>query len=141
MNFRVYLSATAFILLTSCASVKPITVAGIDNLQVEDILLHPKISFNVNLHNPNNFGLTLKEFKTSAYLNDKIMTDLYTETKIRIARNSNIAIPLKTEPSIKELMTTYLSGALKGKLKVEGYFTVKKFLFRRKFPFSFTTEL
>jgi LEA14-like dessication related protein len=138
---NIFLSVSILVLFSSCISLKPVTVTGVDNVQAEDILLYPKISFNVNLHNPNNFGLTLKEFKTSAYFNDKVLTDVFTASKIRIARNSNVAIPLQTQPSIKELMTTYLTGKLKGNIKVEGYITVSKFLFRKKFPFSITTKL
>jgi LEA14-like dessication related protein len=137
----VLLLSTSVLFLHSCVTVQPVTVSGINNLQVEDIMLSPKVSFDVNLHNPNSFGLTLKEFKTSAYVNDKLMTDVFMEKKMRIAPNSDIAIPLKSQPSIQDIITTYLDGNMKGNIKLEGYVTVSKFLFRKKFPFTLNTKL
>jgi LEA14-like dessication related protein len=134
-----YVAAACF--FQSCISIQPVTVSGINNVQVEDVLLSPKVSFDVNLHNPNSFGLTLKEFKTSAYLDNKLMTDVSIENKIYIGGNSDVAIPLKSQPSIQDIITTYLSGnAVKGNVKLEGYVTVSKFIFRKKFPFTLNTK-
>ena len=128
--------------LSGCVSIKPVTISGVNNFQVEDVLFSPKVGFDVNLHNPNSFGLTLKEFKSSAYLDDKLMTDVFLEKKIHIGANSDIAIPLKSQPSIQDIITTYFGGGkTKGNVKVEGYVTVSKFIFKKKFPFSLTTKL
>jgi LEA14-like dessication related protein len=130
------------LLFSGCVSIEPVTIAGVSNFQVEDVLLSPKVSFDVNLHNPNSFSLTLKEFKSSAYLDDKLMTDVFMENKIRIGANSDVAIPLKSQPSIQDIITTYFGGGkTKGNVRVEGYVTVSKFIFRKKFPFTLTTKL
>ena len=133
---------TAVMLLSGCVSIQPVTISGVNNFQVEDVLLSPKVSFDVNLHNPNSFGLTLKEFKSSAYLDDKLMTDVFIEKKIYVGANSDVAIPLKSQPSIQDIITTYFGGGkTKGNVRVEGYVTVSKFIFKKKFPFSLTTKL
>lgn len=127
--------------LCSCVSVQPVTVKGVNNFKTEEVLLSPKISFDVLLHNPNSFGLTLKAFKTSAYFNDKLITDVFIDKKVRIGANSDIAIPLKSQPSVMDIITTYLSGKTAGTIKLDGYVTVSKFLFRKKFPFTINTKL
>jgi LEA14-like dessication related protein len=135
------LFAAAIALLSSCTTVQPVTVSGIQNFQADNISLSPEISFDALLHNPNHFGLTIQEFKTSASLNDKLIADIFIEKKIRIGADADIPIPLKCKPAIKDIIASYLSGSFSGTVKLDGYVTAKKFLFRKKFPFSIKTKL
>ena len=116
-------------------------VRNVDNFQIKDIITKPNVQFDVNLHNPNNFGLTVKEFKSTAFLGDKMLTDIFIEKKIRIGANSDISIPLQTQPSINDITNMVLSGNASKDLKVEGYVVVRKFIFRKKFPFTVRTKI
>lgn len=142
MKSQFFVAIISILLLSACVAVQPVTVTDVNNFRVEDVLSgSPKISFDILIHNPNGYGLTLKEFKSTAFMNEKLITDIYLEKKIHIAANSDITIPLKSSPSIKDIISTYLSGHFNGDVRVDGYIIVSKFLFRKKFPFSLTTKL
>ena len=120
-------------------TIQPVEVKNVDNFQLTDVLTKPSVQFDVNIHNPNNFGLTLKEFKSTAFLGDKIVTDIFIAKKIHIGANSDISIPFQTQPSLNAIVGMMLSGSASKDLKVEGFLVVKKFIFRKKFPFTVRT--
>ncbi len=128
-------------LFTSCVTVQPVEVRSVDNFELKDVTSNPYVQFDVNIHNPNSFGLTLKEFQSTAFLGDKMLTDIFIEKKIRIGSNSDISIPLQTKPSLQDITNMVFSGNSSKDLKVNGYITVKKFLFKKKFPFSVKTRM
>ena len=125
----------------SCMTIEPVEVKNVDNFQLKDVLTGPSVQFDVTVHNPNNFGLTLKEFKSTAYLGDKMVTDIFIEKKIHIGAGSEISIPFQTQPSLTTIAGMMLSGNTSGDLKVEGFLVVKKFIFRKKFPFTVRTKI
>lgn len=126
---------------SSCVTWKPVEVKSVDNFVLKDIIAKPNIQFDVIVHNPNNFGLTLKEFQSTAFLGDRQLTDIYVEKKIYIDANSDVSIPLQTQPSIESITTMFMSGSTSKDIRVEGYIVVKKFLFKKKFPFTVKTKI
>ncbi len=135
------LSFAFLVLFTSCITIQPVEVRNIDNFQLMDVLTKPNVQFDVNIHNPNNFGLTLKEFKSTAFLGDKMVTDIFIQKKIYIGANSDISIPLQTQPSLKDITGMVMSVNASGDLRVEGFLVVRKFIFRKKFPFTVRTKI
>jgi len=130
-----------FNLFVSCITIQPVEVQKVDNFQLKDVLTKPNVQFDVVIHNPNHFGLTLKEFKSTAFLGDKMITDIFIEKKIYIGADNDISIPLQTSPSLKDISEIVLSGNASKELKVEGFIIVSKFIFRKKFPFTVNTRL
>ncbi|HKR03643.1 MAG TPA: hypothetical protein VJY62_03330 [Bacteroidia bacterium] len=126
---------------SSCLTIEPVEVRNVDNFQLKDVLTKPSVQFDVTVHNPNKFGLTLKEFKSTAFLGDKMVTDIFIEKKIYMGADSDISIPLQTSPSLKDISEIVFSGNASKDLKVEGYIVVRKFIFRKKFPFTVRTTL
>lgn len=129
------------IFFASCLTIQPVEVRNVDNFELKDVLTKPSVQFDVTVHNPNNFGLTLKEFKSTAFLGDKMVTDIFIEKKIYMGAESDISIPLQTSPSLKDISEMVFSGNASKDLKVEGFIVVKKFIFRKKFPFTVRTKL
>lgn len=129
------------IFFSSCLTVQPVEVQSVSNFQLQDPLTKPYVQFDVNIHNPNHFGLTLKEFKSTAYSGDKIVTDIFVQKKTHIAANSDISIPIQTTPSINDISSMIFSGGASKDVKVDGYLTVRKFIFSKKFPFTIHTKL
>lgn len=127
--------------LSSCITIQPVEVKNVDNFQLKDVLTKPSVQFDVKIHNPNNFGLTLKEFKSTAFLGDKMVTDIFIEKKIYIGGGTDITIPLQTSPSMKDISGMLLSGNASNDLRVEGFIVVRKFIFRKKFPFTVRTKI
>lgn len=141
-SFIIYIIHSVFYMLfASCVTLKPVEVKSVENFKLKDIITKPGVQFDVMIHNPNSFGLTLKEFKSNAFLGEKIVTDIFVKKKIRIGANSDISIPLESQPSLSDISSMILSGNVSGDLKVEGYITVKKFIFRKKFPFRVQTKI
>src|SRR5436190_13562006 len=132
----IYFCFLLSILYSSCVTVQPVEVRSVDNFELKDVTSNPHVQFDVNIHNPNNFGLILKEFKSTAFLGDKMLTDIFIEKKIKIEANSDMSIPLQTKPSLQDISNMVFSANTSREVKVEGYITVKKFLFKKKFPFT-----
>jgi LEA14-like dessication related protein len=128
------------LLFSSCLTVQPVEVQSVNNFQLRDALTKPYVQFDVNIHNPNHFGLTLKEFKSTAYSGDKVVTDIFVQKKTRIAANSDISIPIQTTPSLNDISSMLFSGGASKDVKVDGYLTVRKFIFSKKFPFTIHTK-
>ncbi|MEO5571010.1 MAG: LEA type 2 family protein [Bacteroidia bacterium] len=126
---------------SSCMTIEPVEVKNVDNFQLKDVLTNPSVQFDVTIHNPNSFGLTLKEFKSTAFLGDKMVSDIFIEKKVHIGANSDISIPFQTKPSLNTVAELMLSGNTSGDVKVEGFLVVKKFIFRKKFPFTVRTKI
>ena len=124
------------ILFPSCITIQPVEVIDVDNFQLKEVFTKPSVQFDVTIYNPNNFGLTLKEFKSTAFLGDKMVTDIFIERKVQIGANSNISIPFQTSPSLSTITGILLSRNASNDLKIEGFLVVKKFIFRKKFPFT-----
>jgi hypothetical protein len=139
-TFSVLLFALS-ISITSCITIQPVEVKNVDNFQLKDAFTKPSVQFDVNIHNPNNFGLTLKEFKSTAFVGDKMITDIFIDKKVRIGAGSDISIPFQTSPSLNEISGILLSGNASKDVKIEGFLVVKKFIFRKKFPFTVNTKI
>ena len=127
-----FLVAVILVFFSSCITMEPVEVKNVDNFQLKDVLTRPSVQFDVTIHNPNTFGLTLKEFKSTAFLGDKMITDIFIEKKIHIGASSDISIPFQTQPSLNDIAGMVFSGNSSKDLKVEGFLVVKKFIFRKK---------
>ncbi|MFI5218830.1 MAG: LEA type 2 family protein [Bacteroidia bacterium] len=127
--------------LSSCVTIKPVEVIGIGNFNLEPLSSKPNVHFEVKIHNPNNFGLTLCELKSTVSLGAKTVTDITISKKTFIPADSEISIPLEARASVNEIASLLLSGNASSNIKAEGYLAVRKFLFKKKFPFSVKTKI
>lgn len=126
-------------LMQSCITMKAPQVKGIENFKTGELFsTTPAVTFDVKLHNPNNFGLQLRNVTLNLYTGNSLVGSFTTPYNTAIGRGKDFAIPFRLEPSIEQISTITMGGIKNaGSIKGKGSVTVKKFIFKRKFDFSF----
>lgn len=136
------LPALLSVISSSCISLKPVEVSGIGNFRTDLNLNEPAILFDVNLKNPNHYGVTLSSMGVSLKMTGKTLAELSVSGKTRIARLEKTSVPVVLKPSLNDIKNMAASGfsdLLSGKkqsLTVEGELVVSKFLIRKKLHFK-----
>src|SRR5438552_2331717 len=79
IRFKFYASALAIFIFSSCAPLRPIEFNSMSDFTVESIASLPQVTLNLNLHNPNSFGCTMKEFKLNFLLSETQLASISIE--------------------------------------------------------------
>lgn len=141
-KFAFYLSACAVVLMCGCASIKYPIITGVENLNVTDISKDMQIKFEVNLKNPNNYGITLRSMKMDVLLDDSLISGVGLDSKQRIAANRTATLPLSIKPRVigfPKLGLLALAQLFKKDdkhFKIQGEIVASKFIFRKKYKFN-----
>ena len=145
-NLKGWQSLIAYLVVamvvTSCAPLKPIEFRSVNNLSVKNLTTAPEISADLNLFNPNHVGGTVKEFNINIFLSETQLATIQLKN-VRVASNSSFTLPLSTNASYNQIIKFLPSGIssfLNGKdipVNITGTITIKKFLFRKTYPFTF----
>ena len=136
-----FLCVLALMFLCGCASIKYPIITGVENLDVTDISKDMKIKFDVNLKNPNNYGITLRSMKIDVLLDDSLISGVGLDSKQRIAANRTASLPLSIKPRIigfPKLGLLAFSQLFKKDdehFAFKGEIVVSKFIFRKKYKF------
>lgn len=130
------------VLVSSCLMIRPVEVKRLDNFRTELNLQQPEILFDVDVSNPNGFGVTLKSVDIHLGLGDKNLAGIKTSRQMRIPRKGNASLPVVLKPSYSDLsaiagagLKEFLGGK-KQSMSVRGEIVISKFIFRRKLRFS-----
>jgi len=130
------------ILLQSCVTIQPPVFKQADHLAISNNLNSPEVTFDMVFQNPNNFGLTLKKIETTATVDNGTAFTYKTEEPIRINSNSEFTIPVRISMPVNDLMKALpsalnlLLGSQQVPFQLSGTITLKKFLFKKTFTFS-----
>src|SRR5258705_4269252 len=98
-----------FFLITACAPLKPLEFRSLSDLKVENLTSTPSLSINLNLHNPNSFGGTMKEFHLDFFMSDVPIATIQLQN-IRMPSKSDFTLPLTTNSSYEQLIKFLPSG-------------------------------
>jgi len=137
-----YLFCLTSLFITACAPLKPLEFRSLSDFKVEKLASTPTLSLNLNLHNPNSFGGTMKEFHINFFLGDVPIATIQLQN-IRMPSQSDFTLPLSANPSYDQLikfLPSGLSSFNSGKqipIKLTGSVTVRKFIFKKTLPFEF----
>lgn len=130
--------------LTSCITLKSPEVKGISNFTTSGLLTgSPEMKFNVDLHNPNSFGVDIADFNVNVKYGNLSLADIKTSSLQSINGLSDVSIPLSFKPSAEQLNNIMQSGMEllnqnnSAKFSGSGSFRVQKFIFGRTFNFRF----
>jgi LEA14-like dessication related protein len=128
--------------VSSCMVIKPVEVRKLDRVRTDMNVQQPSILFDVDVMNPNGFGVTLKSVDVSLGLGEKNLAGISIERHLRIPRKGTATLPVKLQPSYADLsaiagagLAEFLGGK-KESLSIRGEIVIGKFLFRRKLRFS-----
>jgi LEA14-like dessication related protein len=131
---------------TSCLTTKSIEYKRIEHVEVKGDL-SPVIRFDLVLANPNNWGIRLTELKSDVLLENRTVGQIALPSPIRIKRKSEVSIPIHVELSTMQLFQLLPTGLglLSDKKPIntgiKGDLTIRKFLFKRTFPFQYSQKV
>lgn len=140
---------TCFVLLAGgCASTKSFEYKGVNNFAIADVFDEPKVAMDLNLHNPNPFGVTIRNFDLGIDVSGKPLGIMSIEDKVRIKRRSDFVMPVQFSTDIGSLGGILASGltAFAGDdampVGLHGTITLQKFIFfRRTYAFDYQDDL
>lgn len=140
--FKIFSTLLITCAVSGCVSLKAPQIKGVDNLNFTELSPDMKMTFNVNVHNPNTYGVKIRKMNVKVFLEDSLVSGVSLVGKNRIAASSNVALPFMVEPKLAHFPKLALAG-IKGlfsssdkKLKIEGEIVVSKFVFRKRYSFS-----
>jgi hypothetical protein len=131
----------ASVIFTSCISIKPVEFKGIDQFTLPTSE-NSAVSFNLNVHNPNNWGVRITRLEAKLTLAEKQVGTAGLKNKVRAAANSDFIIPVEMILSQEEIMQIIQANPLSmlspASLdpRPQGEIILKKFIFRKKFLFD-----
>ena len=129
-------------IIGGCSSLKYPQITGVQNFNVSDFSTDMKLKFDVNIKNPNNYGVTLRSMKIDVLLDDSLISGVGLDNKERIGANRSATLPITIKPRIigfPKLGWLALSQLFKKDDKnfaIKGEVVVSKFIFRKKYHFT-----
>lgn len=133
-------------LIAACAPLKPVEFRSVTDLKVENALVSPKVTANLNFFNPNSLGCTVKDFDIEFSLSETPLTTLSFQ-KQKLPSNSDFSLPLNTSIPYTQLVKFIplgLSSIQNGKdipVDLKGNITLKKFFIKKTFPFEYHDKI
>lgn len=130
------------ILITGCASIKSPQIKGVDNFGVSELSSEMKMTFNVNVKNPNNYGLKIRRMNMEVLLDDSVVSSVALLGRQRIPASGNVSLPFEVRPKLIKFPKLALAGIKQlfsdsdNKFKLRGEIVVSKFIFRKRYSFS-----
>jgi LEA14-like dessication related protein len=122
----------------ACAPLKPPTISGISNFNTSQLISsNPQIKFDILVNNPNKIGVKLQKLDLNLYLNDEIIFSNHTVGEKKIVASGSTLLPFTIEPNIDDIPKLLKGAKGTAGVKGKGSITVKKFLFKKSYPFSF----
>lgn len=139
--FKIFLTILFACAIAGCSSIKAPQVRGIDNVNFTELSPDMKMSFNVNVHNPNAYGIKIRGMNVEVFLDDSLISGIGLAGKQKVAASSNVTLPFVVEPKLARfpklawLGVKELFSDTDSKLKMKGEIVVSKFIFRKRYSF------
>jgi len=150
MNSFLHLKSFAFCLMSlfivACKPLKPLEFRSVSDFKIENALVSPQVTANLNFFNPNSVGGTIKKFQLDVSLQQAPLTTV-SLTNQRMPANSNFSLPLNVSIPYSQLIKfvplgiASLQGGKDIPVDLKGTLTVKKFLFSKKFPIEYHDKI
>lgn len=140
--FKIFASVLLACTISGCTSLKAPQIKGIDNVSFTELNPDVKMSFNLNVHNPNNYGVKIKRMNVQLFLDDSLISGIGLISQQKVAASSNVTLPFVVEPKLTRLPKLAWIGIKElfsdtdSKLKINGEIVVSKFIFRKRYSFS-----
>ncbi len=144
---QIITSILLIFLLSSCFTIKPVEFIKAENMKTQKTDSAFEMTFDLAMHNPNNWSLRLSDLETQVTIDDKPLGKAALSKVIRLKRNSDFSLPVNAKASLSDLVN--LSGLGIGLLfgnqtavaNIKGSMILKKFIFRRKVEFEYKEKI
>lgn len=128
------------ILFFSACSIVPATFKSITNPSLENISAAPAFKMNVNLYNPNHFGVKLKSYGLNVSVDSVQVATLSQNSAMHIPADTDFSIPVQINIPLSSLIKMIPQGAnlflndVAIPFHLDGTITIKKFIFSKTYP-------
>jgi LEA14-like dessication related protein len=134
-------------LFCSCFTIKPVEFIKAENMKTQKTDSAFEMTFDLAMHNPNNWSLRLSDLQTVVSINDQKLGQANLATVTRLKRNSDFSLPVHAKASLGDLIN--LSGLGIGLLFgnqtavaiIKGNMVLKKFIFHKKVQFEYKEKI
>jgi LEA14-like dessication related protein len=97
------------VVLCSCGKMEEPQFKGLENFNVKSLGLKETIvGFNATLHNPNGFGVTIKESALNIYIDSVFVGNFIQTIQISVKSESDFSIPLEGKIPISRALSMNL---------------------------------
>jgi LEA14-like dessication related protein len=133
--------------LSSCFTIKPVEYKKTENIATAKTDSGFQMTFDLSMHNPNNWSLKLSNVETDVFVDNVILGKANLAEPIRLTRNSDFIIPMKATSSFVDLSKFanvgigLLFGNKTATATIKGEITLKKFIFRKKYQFEYNEKI
>lgn len=127
------------VFISSC-SIEPATFKSITNPSLENISSAPTFKMNVNLFNPNHFGIKLKSYDLNVSVDSVQVATLSQKSAMRIPPDTDFSIPVKIDIPLTSLIkmiprgTDFFMNDAAIPFHLNGTITLRKFIFSKTYP-------
>jgi len=115
---------------------RPVVVQDVGNVRIEDVMTHPVVAFELGVYNPNRAGVRLLSLDSRVWLDSTEVAVVHMAKPARITALGDLRVPLRAEPSLGNLARLVKAGGLPTEGVATGTLTVRKFIFKKTYPFS-----
>lgn len=134
------------LLLSSCVTIVPVEFRRIENFKLNFEKLSPQLSLELVVNNPNPYGITVTEISSDIFLNNQAISKVSLPMKKRIIPRGETGVPIVLNFNLSSVLglipasvPTLLTRSVD--TRISGYIRVRKFIFKRRVPFSLNQKL
>jgi LEA14-like dessication related protein len=114
------------ILLISCGKIEDPQFKKIENFKIKKLgLQETTIGFNATYHNPNGFGVAVKEALLDVYLDSVYLGKFNQPQEVAVQRNADFSIPLEGRISLMDALNANVTSLIGKEVLVKANGTIK----------------
>lgn len=126
-SLNILLAATlpCLLFLAACTPKNP-EFREIRNLKIEKLgFSSSKVSLEVVMYNPNNFGVTLNQSDLDIYIDNRFLGKTVSSREMAIPKKSVFAVPVSADLNVKNLLANSLNVLLSKEVEVQAKGTMR----------------
>lgn len=126
MKIVSYLSAFVLFVFCSCGKMEEPQFKRLENFKIKSLgLKETVVGFNATLHNPNSFGVTVKESTLDVYVDSSFIGNFMQTQNIAVNSTSDFSIPLEGKIPLGRALKMNLPGLIGKEILVRADGSVK----------------
>jgi LEA14-like dessication related protein len=125
-NISLAIFSVLIILLSACGKIQEPQFKKLENFKVKKLgLQETTIGFNATYHNPNGFGVAVKETMLDVYLDSVYLGKFNQPLEVAVQRNADFSIPLEGKLSLMDAINANVTSLIGKEVLVKANGTIK----------------